>query len=232
MKKRDFTLIELLVVIAIIAILAAILLPALTRARESAKKTTCLNNLKQIGTGMASYAIDSNGRIMPNSYTVGKSTEYRSLGGTANKYGIGLLAAGRYIEVGDPSAALWRTNRPKVFNCPTCGYFETNIDWTDYLYMRDGYPNSTYNYWTPKFSPMYNKDSQRMVGFCGSGYSTFYNSTTISVSNHAGTLPLLYGDGCARTVKFLEFMGARYRSGDSGANFMITADVLRGTPSR
>lgn len=57
-SKRAFTLIELLVVIAIIAILAAILFPVFARAREQARKTTCLSNLKQMGTAMLMYVQD------------------------------------------------------------------------------------------------------------------------------------------------------------------------------
>ena len=81
-KKNHFTLIELLVVIAIIAILAAMLMPALQKARESGRSTTCINNLKNINMAFQMYV--SSYRVFPNTnrLATNKSSWIYCLNGT------------------------------------------------------------------------------------------------------------------------------------------------------
>ena len=92
MKKHNkgFTLIELLVVIAIIGILAAMLLPALNKAREKSRRINCANNLKNIGLAMKTYA-DENDENYPTSTAAGAL-----LGAAANLHGA-LLVNGEYL---------------------------------------------------------------------------------------------------------------------------------------
>jgi prepilin-type N-terminal cleavage/methylation domain-containing protein/prepilin-type processing-associated H-X9-DG protein len=82
--RRGFTLIELLVVIAIIAILAALLLPALARAKSKANRISCLNNLKQAALGSKMYAEDFKGHLIDDTHTFGSYSYQPNIRNTAD----------------------------------------------------------------------------------------------------------------------------------------------------
>jgi len=76
MRTKGFTLIELLVVIAIIAILAAILFPVFARAREKARQTSCLNNVKEMGLAAVMYSSDFDESLVPARIRYGDTCTY------------------------------------------------------------------------------------------------------------------------------------------------------------
>ncbi len=106
MRNRGFTLIELLVVIAIIAILAAILFPVFARAREKARQSSCLSNVRQLMTGVQMYAQDYDETLPPVAVS---AASYRMPGGGLHTSGVM-----PWIVLLDPYI-----RNHQVFSCPS-----------------------------------------------------------------------------------------------------------------
>jgi len=124
-KLRAFTLIELLVVIAIIAILMAILMPALNRVKEQGKRISCMSNLKQLMLGWYMYAEDNGEKIVFAITNAGAETD-TTFGGSSTKrqkawvYYMGANASEVQQRQGLRDGGLYEyVKEEKLFKCPT-----------------------------------------------------------------------------------------------------------------
>ena len=114
--SRGFTLVELLVVISIIVILAALLLPVLSKAKLKAQQTNCLNNQQQLQAGWIMYAQEQNGSLPLNA---GEITLYSPYASTTNSWVVGDATVSTDLSFIQQGSIFPYVGNPAVYHCPS-----------------------------------------------------------------------------------------------------------------
>ena len=199
--KKAFTLIELLVVIAIIAILAAILMPALSSARERASNTTCKNNIAQIGKFMSFYTADNDDYACPYK-TVYNDTEIfwgsREFSTTPRKAGpLSKYAGEKDKDIG----GIFDSGKRSKYTCPKVqfgGEGITNTTNYSYGYVCEDAYKASFPHWQwrkfiqaryPSRSALFAESRLQMV-----------NSGVSPMARHNGRTNIVFGDFSVREV--------------------------------
>ncbi len=214
MKK--FTLIELLVVIAIIAILAAMLLPALNKARGKAQEIKCVGNQKQIFTALVFYVNDYKDQLPPHFVSImGTGGEIRSLAENTSlvypNIGLGILVAGGYFG-GASNYTLnikkGEIDRPIILRCPANpdGGWTSEINFADYLYTRD---SSDVFCQVPSFNKTFSRLKGEVLTYCVTGDMLLRNGIEVGRPQplHNGGITVSRANGACTRVDLNAYRG-------------------------
>jgi len=204
--KRGFTLIELLVVIAIISILAAILFPVFARARENARRASCMSNLKQIGLAFVQYTQDYDEHYPPNIWGVlnNSSTYTPSTIPGAYKICDGNTACGSYATWIDSIYPYVKNSQ--IFTCPSQSPTSTT-NYPSYAYNTSiGHASVAIARGGISLAQINEVSSLAMITDCYYTYGIYYlvygttyyglrNNTSTKFFPHMGGANIAYADG-------------------------------------